>query len=85
MIRKIIIDKPQQQKKNIVKPLNKEPVDCINMLFLNQNYEGSDIVEREIKKKISGYRAQDVKKKRCITREHALLQVFRQYFFDKII
>ena len=64
MIRKIIIDKPKEKKKNVLKPLSKDPVDCINMLFLNQKYDGSDSVEREIKKKVSGYRAQDVKKKR---------------------
>ena len=36
----------------------------INKLFLQETFEGNIIVKRELKKKISGYKQQDIKKKK---------------------
>ena len=38
----------------------------INKLFLQETFEGNIIVKRELKKKISGYKQQDIKKKKFV-------------------
>ena len=68
MIRKIVIGKPKSKKK----PSNKElslyekerQIKNINMLFLGERFAGCDDMIKVVKKKISGYKSQDVKKGR---------------------
>ena len=70
MIRKIVINKPTENKKELSKisPLYNdcEQIGNINMLFLNETFIGSDDIIKTIKKKLSGYRSQDVRKRRFI-------------------
>ena len=42
----------------------KEQINCINKIYLNNDFEEKKIYENEIKKKITSYKSQDVKKKR---------------------
>lgn len=37
-------------------------VEYLNKLYLGENYEGIDFVKREVERKLSGYKNQDVKK-----------------------
>lgn len=68
MIRKIVINNNREEKKKLspITPLYNdcEQVKNINMLFLNEVFVGSDEITKTVKKKLSGYKSQDVKKDR---------------------
>ena len=67
MIRKIIVEKKLEEKNESVQVdsnlfQQKRQIPMINQLYLNQSFEGCSNIERAIKKKITSYRSQDVKK-----------------------
>ena len=39
-------------------------VEYLNKLYLNENYDGIEFVKKELERKLSGYKNQDVKKKK---------------------
>ena len=49
--------------------LQTEQVRCINQIYLDNDFDNKNLYENEIKKKISGYKNQDVKKKRFYLQE----------------
>ena len=65
-MKKITIGRKEVQKQHIIDArfiqLNQR--DCINQLFLDEEFEGKKEIKRELKKKLSSYKAQDIKKKR---------------------
>lgn len=44
--------------------IQREQVKCINQIYLDNDFDNKNLYENEIKKKISGYKNQDVKKNR---------------------
>lgn len=46
------------------KEMNKyKQIELLNRLYLGENYEGKKFIEKEISRKVNGYKNQDVKKK----------------------
>ena len=39
-------------------------VEYLNKLYLGENYDGIDFVKKEVERKLSGYKNQDIKKKK---------------------
>jgi len=74
MNKKIIIQEKEKIKKTSTKNWNnkdflinaKNHIFIINKLYLQEIFEGNNIVQRELKKKISSYKQQDIKKKKFI-------------------
>ena len=58
------------KKRKITENINKNifnkmsQVEYLNKLYLNENYDGIDFVKKEVERKLSGYKNQDVKKKK---------------------
>lgn len=46
--------------------LNKNQVELLNKLFLNENFDGKDFIKSEVERKLNSYKNQDKKKKRNI-------------------
>ena len=72
----IIITKKNREKKNKINPelwcaldLSNQYIQLNNLtkLYINETYEGSKHVVKEIKKKINSYKQQDKRKKRDLT------------------
>ena len=63
-----IPEKPSKIKKDISKNdilhLQKECEKWVNMLYLNESFEQDKLVIKSFKRKINGYKSQDIKKKR---------------------
>ena len=68
-MKKIIIQKREIEKKNIINEtiMKANQRNCINQLFLDEKFDGRKEIERELKKKLSSYKTQDIKKKRFDT------------------
>jgi|TARA_B110001450_G_scaffold56651_2_gene53274 hypothetical protein len=71
MNKKIIIPVKEQKAKKYTNLYNKKfifdktnHIFIINKLFLNESFDGDTCVKRELKKKLSSYKQQDVKKKK---------------------
>ena len=71
MNKKIIIPVKEQKAKKYTNLYNKKfifdktnHIFIINKLFLNEPFDGDTCVKRELKKKLSSYKQQDVKKKK---------------------
>ena len=60
--RKTIIE--QRKKLNVELTNEKNQIEMLNKIYLEQDFSGCDFVCKEIKKKISGYKRQDINKKR---------------------
>ena len=41
----------------------KKQIELLNMLYLDEEYEGKEFVKKEVERKLSGYKNQDTKKK----------------------
>lgn len=46
--------------------LNKNQIELLNKLFLEENYNGKDFIKSEVERKLNSYKNQDKKKKRNI-------------------
>lgn len=46
--------------------LNKNQIELLNKLFLDENYNGKDFIKSEVERKLNSYKNQDKKKKRNI-------------------
>lgn len=60
--KKIFLEKPKRERKNIKLTPNFENITILNKLYLNENIENYTIIQSEIRKKINGYKQQDIKK-----------------------
>ena len=62
--------KGEKGKRKITEKIDKKvfnelsQVEYLNKLYLNEKYDGIDFVKKEVERKISGYKNQDVKKKK---------------------
>ena len=60
----------KNKKRKIVENVNKNifnkmsQVEYLNKLYLGENYDGIDFVKKEVERKLSGYKNQDIKKKK---------------------
>ena len=72
MEKKIIVMEKEKKTKNIIKKWENKDfllnlnnhITIINKLFLNEPFKGNKTVKQELKKKISCYKQQDIKKKK---------------------
>ena len=72
MEKKVIIMEKEKKTKNIIKKWENKDfllnlnnhITIINKLFLNEPFKGNKTVKQELKKKISCYKQQDIKKKK---------------------
>ena len=46
--------------------LNKNQIELLNKLFLEENYNGKDFIKSEVERKLNSYKNQDIKKQRNI-------------------
>jgi len=65
-MKKIIIQKREIEKKNLMSEtiIQANQRNCMNQLFLDEQFDGRSEIERELKKKLNSYKTQDKKKKR---------------------
>ena len=72
MEKKVIVMEKEKKTKNIIKKWENKDfllnlnnhITIINKLFLNESFKGIKTVKQELKKKISCYKQQDIKKKK---------------------
>ena len=63
-MKKIILQKKIKQKKSIIDIIGINQTSCINKLFLDEEFAEKKELMRRLKRKLSSYRTQDIKKKR---------------------
>ena len=59
-MKKIIIQKREIEKKNLMNEtiIQANQRNCINQLFLDEQFDGRSEIERELKKKLNSYKTQ---------------------------